>query len=226
MQPNAAKVYHHSSGKALAMWLNQKCMWARTPPTSTRRPLPFKSAWAPTHRLGPGCRRPRRARCTAAPATGSCAPRWRAGGSAPVGWSSQISVSACRRACEVGRFGAAAAPPTWGLICAAFLGSTMRTCSKCLRVCCRSFCSARTYFFSRLKTWRGWRETAGHVDALRLEYDSVWFPIGNCQHHGQSFVWKDLAFVSEKVLLATEGDSVLNFQTLGEGEQIPMCLFV
>lgn len=44
---------------------------------------------------------------------------------------------------------------TWGLIWAAFLGSTMRTCSKCLRVCCLSFCSARTYFFSRLKTWRG-----------------------------------------------------------------------
>lgn len=46
---------------------------------------------------------------------------------------------------------------TWGLICAAFLGSTMRTCSKCLRVCCLSFCSARTYFFSRLKTWRGYK---------------------------------------------------------------------
>lgn len=47
---------------------------------------------------------------------------------------------------------------TWGLIWAAFLGSTMRTCSKCLSVCCRSFCSARTYFFSRLKTWWGWEE--------------------------------------------------------------------
>lgn len=44
---------------------------------------------------------------------------------------------------------------TWDRICAAFLGSTMRTCSKCLRVCCLSFCSARTYFFSMLNTWWG-----------------------------------------------------------------------
>ena len=33
----------------------------------------------------------------------------------------------------------------------------MRTCSKCFRVCCLSFCSARTYFFSMLNTWRGCR---------------------------------------------------------------------
>lgn len=45
--------------------------------------------------------------------------------------------------------------PTWDRIWAAFFGSTMRTCSKCFRVCCLSFCSARTYFFSMLNTWRG-----------------------------------------------------------------------
>lgn len=44
---------------------------------------------------------------------------------------------------------------TWDRIWAAFFGSTMRTCSKCFRVCCLSFCSARTYFFSMLNTWRG-----------------------------------------------------------------------
>lgn len=37
----------------------------------------------------------------------------------------------------------------------------MRTCSKCLRVCCLSFCSARTYFFSMLNTWRGYGEETG-----------------------------------------------------------------
>lgn len=51
---------------------------------------------------------------------------------------------------------------TWDLIWAAFFGSTIRTCSKCLRVCCLSFCSARTYFFSMLNTWRGYREETGN----------------------------------------------------------------
>lgn len=58
---------------------------------------------------------------------------------------------------------------TWDRICAAFLGSTMRTCSKCLRVCCLSFCSARTYFFSMLNTWWGCGE-----NRKEMSFTFVW----------------------------------------------------
>lgn len=128
----------------------------------------FRSHNDTTHQLGPGCRRPHRAPCREVPKTGSCAPQWHADGSVPF-THTQVHIKLHRLLHEKKEkkkkkphVCCCVSVATWGLICAAFLGSTMRTCSKCLRVCCLSFCSARTYFFNRLKTWRGYeRQTEG-----------------------------------------------------------------